>query len=128
MGKKPRNWHKTLDKILWAYRTSPKEAIDTTPFQLTYGHNVVFPVEIHLQSTRIQRQHEIPSESYWNMMLDELVTLDEERLNALYLLRRQKERVEKSYNKRVKVKLFSIGDLVWKVILPMDQKDIAFGK
>lgn len=62
------------------------------------------------------------------MMLDELVDLDEERLSALDLLRRQKERVEKSYNKRVKVKLFFIGDLMWKVILPMDRKDRAFGK
>lgn len=62
------------------------------------------------------------------MMLDELVDLDEERLSALELLKRQKNRVEKYYNKRVKVKLFSTGDLVWKVILPMDRKDRAFGK
>ncbi|XP_050874953.1 uncharacterized protein LOC127078550 [Lathyrus oleraceus] len=126
--KKPRNLHKTLDQILWACRTSPKEATNVTPFRLTYGHDVVFPVEIYLQSTRIQRHHEIPSESYWNMMLDELVDLDEERFNALELLKRQKNRVEKSYNKRVKVNLFFTRDLVWKVILPMDRKDRTFGK
>ncbi|XP_050889173.1 uncharacterized protein LOC127094375 [Lathyrus oleraceus] len=128
VGKKPRNWHKKLDQILWACRTSPKEAINTTPFRLTYGHDTVLPIEIYLQSTRIQRHHEIPSESYWNMMLDELVYLDEERLSALELLKRHKKRVEKSYNKRVKVKLFLTGYLVWKVILPMDRKDRAFGK
>lgn len=61
-------------------------------------------------------------------MLDELVDLDEERLNALELLERQKKRVEKSYNKKVKVKTFSPKDLVWKVILPMDRKDWALGK
>ena len=26
VGKKPRNWHQTLDQALWACRTSPKEA------------------------------------------------------------------------------------------------------
>lgn len=62
------------------------------------------------------------------MMLDELVDLDEEILNALELLKRQEKRVEKSYNKNVKVKLFSNGDLVWKLILPMDLKDRIFGK
>lgn len=98
------------------------------PFQLTYCHDVALPIEIYLQSTRIQRHHEIPSESYWNMMLDDLVDLDEERLSALELLKRYKKRVEKSYNKRVKVKLFSTGDLVWKVILPMNCKDRTFGK
>ena len=101
VGKKPRNWHKTLDQILWACRTSPKEATNTTPFRLAFGHDAVLPVEIYLQSTMVQRHHEIPSESYWNMMLDELVDLDEERLHALELLKRQKKRVEKSYNKKV---------------------------
>ena len=72
-----------LDKALWACRTSPKEATGATPFRLTYGHDDVLPVEIHVQSIRIQRQHQIPSEDYWNMMTDELVDLDEERMLAL---------------------------------------------
>ena len=83
VGKKPRNWHKTLDQTLWACRTSPKEATRTTPFRLAYGHDAMLPVEIHVQSIRIQRQHEIPSEDYWNMMANELVDLDEERMLAL---------------------------------------------
>ncbi|XP_050918508.1 uncharacterized protein LOC127135926 [Lathyrus oleraceus] len=128
VGKRPRNWHKTLDLVLWACRTSPKEATNLTPFRLTFGHDAVLPVEIYLQSTRIQRHYEIPSESYWNMMLDELVYLYEERLNALELLKRQKKRVDKSYKKKVKVKMFMPEDLVWKVILPMDRKDRALGK
>jgi hypothetical protein len=71
---------------------------------------------------------EIPSDHYWNMMLDELVDLDEERLKALEVLTRQKERVAKAYNKKVKSKAFNVGDLVWKVILPMDKKDRVLGK
>jgi hypothetical protein len=71
---------------------------------------------------------EIPSEHYEYLMLDELVDLDEERLQALDILIRQKERVAKAYNKRVKIKAFDLGDLVWKVILPMDRRDRVFGK
>ncbi|XP_050875026.1 uncharacterized protein LOC127078629 [Lathyrus oleraceus] len=128
VGKKPRNWHKTLDHILWACRTSPKEATKSTPFWITFGHDDVLTVEIHLQSKRIQRHHELPTESYWRIMLDELVELDEERLNALELLKRQKKRIKISYSRRVKVKSFTPEDLVWKVILPMDRKDRALGK
>lgn len=124
VGKKPRNSHKTLDQILWACCTSPKEATKSTPFWLTFVHDDVVPVENHLQSIRIQRHHELPIESYWSMMLDELVDLDEE----LELLKRKKKRIEISYNKRMKVKSFSLEDLVWKVILLMDQKDRALGK
>jgi len=62
------------------------------------------------------------------MMLDELVDLDEERWTALEVLAKQKERVAKAYNKKVKSKLFVQGDLVWKVILPMDKKNRILGK
>ncbi|XP_050920123.1 uncharacterized protein LOC127137740 [Lathyrus oleraceus] len=128
VGKKPKNWHKTLDQALWACRTSPKESTNTTPFQLTFGHDAELPVEIYLQSVRIQRQREIPSDLYWEMMINELVDLDDERLHALEVLRRQKERVARAYNKRVKGKTFTLNNLVWKVILPMDQKNKALGK
>ncbi|XP_058725923.1 uncharacterized protein LOC131597233 [Vicia villosa] len=48
VGRKPKNWHQSLDQALWACRTSPKEATGTTPFRLTYGHDAVLPVEIHV--------------------------------------------------------------------------------
>ncbi|CAJ2628023.1 unnamed protein product [Trifolium pratense] len=128
IAQKPRNWNKTLNRVLWACRNSPKESTNSTPFRLTYGHDAVLPVEIYLQSIRIQRQMEIPTDHYWSMMFDELVDLDEERLRALDTLSRQKERVAKAYNKKVKSKTFDVGNLVWKVILPMDKKDRVLGK
>ncbi|CAJ2657607.1 unnamed protein product [Trifolium pratense] len=128
IAQKPRNWNKTLNQVLWACRNSPKESTNSTPFRLTYGHDAVLPVEIYVQSIRIQRQMEIPTDHYWSMMFDELVDLDEERLRALDTLSRQKERVAKAYNKKVKSKTFDVGNLVWKVILPMDKKDRVLGK
>ncbi|XP_050883612.1 uncharacterized protein LOC127086841 [Lathyrus oleraceus] len=128
IGKKTRNWHKTLDQALWACRTSPKEATGTTPFRLTYGHDAVLPVKIQVQAVRTQRQYEIPSEDYWSMMTDELVDVDEERMLSLDSLQRQKEKVSRAYNKRVKGKVFTIADLVWRVILPMDRNDKMLGK
>lgn len=62
VAKKPKNLHKTLDQILWACRTSPKEATNSTPFCLTFEHDAVLPAEICLQSVRVQRQNDIQSE------------------------------------------------------------------
>lgn len=56
VGQKPKNWYKTLDQALWAYRTSPKEATNVAPFRLAFGHDAVLPAKINLQSVRIQRQ------------------------------------------------------------------------
>ena len=47
---------------------------------------------------------------------------------ALDSLRRQKERVSRAYNKKVKDKVFVVDDLVWKVILPMGRSDRVLGK
>lgn len=126
--KKPRSWHTTLNQAIWACRTSPKNATNVTPFQLTFGHNAVLLVKICLHSVRIQRQNEIPFGHFWSMMMVELVDLDEERLFALDVLMRQKKRIVETYNKKVKSKVFSVGDYVWKVILPLDKKDITLGK
>lgn len=128
VGKHPRNWHKTLNQMLWACRNSPKESTNTTPFQLVYRHDAVLPLEVHLQSVRVQIQAQIPNEFYWGMRFHELVELDDERLVALDVLMRKKERVVKAYNKKVKPETFNLGDLVWKVILPLDKKDITLGK
>jgi hypothetical protein len=43
-------------------------------------------------------------------------------------IEKHKMRVAKYYNKKVKVKQFAEGDLVWKALLPIGTKYSAFGK
>lgn len=128
IGKKARNRHETLSQVLWAYRNSPKEATGTSPYRLVYGQDAMLAIEINLQSVRFQRQNELPVEDYWNAMYDEMNDLDEERLRALETILRQKERISRYYNKKVRAKTFQAGDLVWKIILPVDVKSRKFGK
>lgn len=51
----PRSWYKTLNQALWASRTSPKEATNSTPFRLAFGHNAILPAKICVQYVRTQR-------------------------------------------------------------------------
>jgi hypothetical protein len=60
-------------------------------------------------------------------MMDELEDLHLIRLKAMENIEKNKMRVAKYYNKKVKVKQF-VGDFVWKTILPIGTKDRAFGK
>ena len=39
-------WPKELPIVLWAYRTATKTPMGETPFNLTYGTEAVFPVEL----------------------------------------------------------------------------------
>jgi hypothetical protein len=65
---------------------------------------------------------------YHNLMLDRFDEVSDERVKALGEIERDKLGVAKAYNKRVKEKLFQIGDLVWKMILPIGSRSSKFRK
>jgi hypothetical protein len=65
---------------------------------------------------------------YHNLMLDRLDEASEERIKALGEIERDKLRVARAYNKKVKEKSFQVGDLVWKTILPIGSRSNKFGK
>jgi hypothetical protein len=52
----------------------------------------------------------------------------DERVKALGEIERDKLRVARAYNKMVKEKSFQVGDLVWKMILPIRSRINKFGK
>ncbi|KAL6129039.1 hypothetical protein ACLB2K_072392 [Fragaria x ananassa] len=60
----PHNWHNELDNTLWAYRTSKRTPTGTTPYALMFGHYVVLPFEINVQSLRVQEQHQLLGDDY----------------------------------------------------------------
>ena len=62
------------------------------------------------------------------LMKDELKDLAGHRLNALINIEANKARVGRWYDKKVRVKTFNQGNLVWKLILPIGTKDPRFGK
>jgi hypothetical protein len=55
-------------------------------------------------------------------MFDRLDEVSDERMKALGEIGRDKLRVSRAYNKRVKKKSFQVGDLVWMMILPIRSK------
>jgi hypothetical protein len=61
-------------------------------------------------------------------MLDRFDEVSDERVKALGEIERDKLGVAKAYNKRVKEKLFQVGDLVWKMILPIGSRSSKFRK
>ena len=56
-------------------------------------------------------------------MMDNIDEVANKRLAALKSIERDKLRVARAYNKKVKLKNFQVGDLVWKVILPIGSRD-----
>ena len=61
-------------------------------------------------------------------MIDDLEDLSCYRLRAHENIEANKLRIAKYYNKKVKDKQFSEGDIVWKVKLSIGSKDSKFNK
>ena len=45
-------WPEELPNVLWAYRTTARTLTREIPFRLTYGTEVVIPVEVGVTSTK----------------------------------------------------------------------------
>ena len=117
-----------LSEALWAHRISRHGATKVTPYELVYGQEAVLPVEVNLNALRIAKQNDLSAIDFYNLMMDNIDEVADKCLAALNAIERDKLRVARAYNKKVKLKNFQVGDLVWKVILPIGSRDRKFGK
>src|ERR1041385_5414148 len=124
----PRRWHELLSEALWAHRISRHGATKVTPYEIVYGQEFVLPVEVNLNALRIAKQNDLSAVDFYNLMMDNIDEVTDKRLAALKAIEKDKLRVARAYNKKVKLKNFQIGDVVWEVILPIVSKDRKFGK
>ena len=125
----PRRWHEVLSEALWARRTSRHGATKVTPFELVYGQEAVFlPVEVNLDAYRLAKQNDLTDVDYYDLMMDNIDEVSDKRMQALKEIEKDKLRVARAYNKKVKAKSFQVGKLVWKTILSPGTKSNKFGK
>ena len=85
-------------------------------------------MEIIAGSRRIQFQNELTAEEYSTPINDNVEDLIEVRLWALEKIKKNKAKVARAYNKKIKPKEFQEEDLVWEAVLPLGTKDAAYGK
>ncbi|XP_057537987.1 uncharacterized protein LOC130815514 [Amaranthus tricolor] len=103
------NWDEELPRILWASRTTVKEATGHTPFSLVYRPEAVLPVEIGVPSTRVTYYSYDENEDGKRANLD---LLPETRGNALLRSMAQKQKMIRSFNRHVKTRRIQVNDLV----------------
>ena len=124
----PRRWHEILSEALWAHRISRYSATKVTPFELVYGQEVILPVEVNLNAYRLAKQNDLTAVDYFDLMMDNIDKVSDRRLQVLKEIEKDKLRVARAYNKKVKSKYFQVGELVWKTILPLGIRRNKFGK
>ena len=86
------------------------------------------PVKVNLDAYRLAKQNDLSTIVYHDLMMDNIDEVIDVRLKALKEIERDKGRVAKAYNKKVKSKSFQVGELVSKTILLIGSKSNQFGK
>jgi hypothetical protein len=124
----PRRWHEVLSEALWAHRICRHGATKVIPFELVYGQEAIFPVEVNLNAYRLSKQNDLSAVDYYDLMMDNTDEVSDKRMQALKEIEKDKLQVARAYNKKVKAKSFQVGELIWKTILPLGAKSNKFGK
>lgn len=102
-------WANELHGVLWAHRTSTKEATGETPFALVHGTEAVIPAETEVNTARIMKFD--PHENR-DALREELDFVLERREEARTKLNRSKQRMKAAHDKKTRRRRFGVGDWV----------------
>eukprot|EP00253_Pinus_taeda_P003689 PITA_03689 len=103
-------------------QTSVRNAIGFTPFRLVYGLEAILPVQCEISSLKLAVDL-LPGTSEEEACFLELIHLDETRRDAASANEAHKKRVKAQFDKNVKPRVFSEGD----VVLLYDQESDKLG-
>ncbi|KAJ9551982.1 hypothetical protein OSB04_016027 [Centaurea solstitialis] len=113
-------WVEELPSVLWANRTTPRSSTGQTPFSLVYGCKAVLPIESYIPTARHRTiEHNAIDLSY------DLDALEGLRETALQRMASQKGIIERHFNKKVKAKIFQVGDYVLRHVFQNTQETNA---
>ncbi|GKC18384.1 reverse transcriptase domain-containing protein [Tanacetum coccineum] len=110
LGEDNRNWVEEVPHILWEHRTMIKTSNEDTPFSLTYGTKVVILVEIGMPSLRCAEVNQAENDEGLLLNLD---ILEERREKVAVREARNKSKMEKYYNAKVRSTSFRLEDFVY---------------
>ena len=74
------DWDQKLHSALWAYKTTYKTMIRSTPFWMEFGLEAVMSIEFQIPSLRVQVTEPLDEEQLEQVWKEQLLTWEESRL------------------------------------------------
>jgi len=111
LDKNPRDWHSQLKFALWVDRIWHKAALGTLPYHLIYGVNPIFPIHLSILMLQFMQDY-LETNDQLSSRLAQLLHLKEKCDAAIENFAKHQGVVKWWFNKRARVKSFSISDLV----------------
>eukprot|EP00253_Pinus_taeda_P034569 PITA_34569 len=110
-----KNWHKILVNTLWADRITKKDSIDTSPFNLVYGKEVVLPTHLTIPSLSLVQYIDEVSTSSLQLRQMGIIKFEEQREQAKKTHAHHQALIKSSFDSSIMTrKNFQMEDLVLK--------------
>ena len=117
-------WVEELPHVLWTYRTTPQKSTGETPFSMTYGVEVVIPLENGFPTMRTST---FISDGNDELLKKNLDLIEERRENAMVQLAYYQHKFKQGYDMNVKLRPLAPRELVLRKVLG-NTKNPAWGK
>ena len=102
-------WVEELSHVLWTYRTTPRKSTGETPFSMTYGAQVVIPLETGFPTLRTSSFTPSNNDELLENSLD---LVEERRESVMVQLAYYQHKLKQEYDANVKLRPLTVGDLV----------------
>ncbi|XP_060183149.1 uncharacterized protein LOC132613115 [Lycium barbarum] len=112
-----KGWHERLPYALLGYRTTVRTLTEATPYLLVYDTEAVIPAEVEIPSLRIIQEAELDNVEWVRARYEQLALIDKKIMVSVYHGQLYRQRMVRAFNKRVRARLFQIGQMVLKTIL-----------
>ncbi|XP_049346809.1 uncharacterized protein LOC125811348 [Solanum verrucosum] len=117
-----RQWHEKLPYALLSYRTTIRTLTGATPYMLVYGSEAVIHAEVEIPSVRIIQEVGLDDAEWIRSRHEQLMLIDEKRMDAIFHGQLYHNIMTKAFNKKVKPRQFTPGQLVLKRISPHQEE------
>ncbi|XP_059294501.1 uncharacterized protein LOC132047478 [Lycium ferocissimum] len=113
-----KGWHEQLPYAFLGYCTTARTSTGAMPYLLVYGTEAVTPTKVEIPSLRIIQEVKLDNAEWVRARYEQLDLIDEKRMVAVCHGQLYWQRLARAFNKRVRTRLFQIGQLVLKRIFP----------
>jgi hypothetical protein len=116
-----RAWDSKLKFTLWADRVTTKRSLNTSPFQLVYGTEVVFPTQLALPVAKFFQDLEGEPDHMFRRIhqMVEVQQIREQVMNRAYS---HQQKIKQAFDRKIRKKDFELGDLVLKWDAPRQDR------
>lgn len=104
-----KNWHKRLINALWADRLTTKRSIGTSPYELVYSMEVVFPSSLGVPVMKLLQEAQVEPNDI-QRRINQTIHFQQTREEMHQRSQVLQEKLKKIFDKRTKAEDFYLGD------------------